>query len=210
MAQAVSHPLWQSGREALSSSINMFGRQSQGSPSFPPGHYAAVARTRQSRDEESMSIGIGCGTMRQALQKKREGLDIPYTLVPPQRAPRSEANPLAQLCRRGQPSASGTGSRKREAQVPQQPRQHISRQRLPAGNPAVGRGLLAAQNRLHDGVGLLNNSNNNNNKNNKNTKNNNNKSSNNNNSNNNNNHNDNTTTTTTTRGTRKTKKNRGK
>ncbi|CAE8698734.1 unnamed protein product [Polarella glacialis] len=210
MAQAVSHPLWQSGREALSSSINMFGRQSQGSPSFPPGHYAAVARTRQSRDEESMSIGIGCGTMRQALQKKREGLDIPYTLVPPQRAPRSEANPLAQLCRRGQPSASGTGSRKREAQVPQQPRQHISRQRPPAGNQAVGRGLLAAQNRLHDGVGLLNN-NNNNNKNNKNTKNNNNnKSSNNNNSNNNNNHNDNDNTTTTTRGTRKTKKNRGK
>ncbi|CAE8611310.1 unnamed protein product [Polarella glacialis] len=155
---------------------------------------------------KSMSIGIGCGTMRQALQKKkREGLDIPYTLVPPQRAPRSEANPLAQLCRRGQPSASGTGSRKKEAQVPQQPRQHISRQRLPAGNQAVGRGLLAAQNRLHDGVGLLNN---NKNKNNKNTKNNNNKSSSNNN---NNNHNDNdNTTTTTTRGTRKTMKNRGK
>ncbi|CAE8599579.1 unnamed protein product [Polarella glacialis] len=156
MAQAVSCPPWQSGREALPSSFNMFGRQSRGSPAFPPSHYAAVARTRQGRDEESMSIGIGCGTMGQALQKSKHGLDIPYTLVPPQRAPRSEANALVQLCRRGQPSASGTGIGKREAQVPQQPRQHISRQRLPAGNPAVGRGLLAAQKRLHDVVRLEN------------------------------------------------------
>ncbi|CAE8627953.1 unnamed protein product [Polarella glacialis] len=108
----------------------MFGRQSQGSPSFPGGHFVAFLRTRQSRDEESMSIGIGCGTMGQALKQDKHGLDIPYTLVPPQRAPQSEANALVQLSRKGQPSASGTSSGKREAQVLQQLRQHFSRQRL--------------------------------------------------------------------------------
>jgi hypothetical protein len=51
-------------------------------------------------------------------------------------------------------ASTSSGSGKREAQALQQPRQHISRQRLPVGSPAAGKGLLAAQKRLHDGVGL--------------------------------------------------------